>query len=259
MLNLSFAFRDATSAVSEFGAHLEIPSLVPTVFLMQRDVINHYRHSMEHYFTISLYERYLQNSSLGSPYQKWAYFVNENHELLSSMIRNLLSYTSRLVHETECKRRFELHDSLDAKSLSNSYTSPICESRSREKPIGIYVGDDEQLTVTWIRKERRPERVTARGTAGKPTEYFLIERTPDGADSERSISIDEYRYFTESVSQSVYEIRDRQMLDEIKRQGLAEIAELEALNRNFQAVAEKYLEGQEVCLSHTNLNESYWA
>ena len=59
MLNVAFAFRDATSVVREFGEYLEVSSLVPAVFMMQRDVINHYRYAMEHYFTISLSELYL--------------------------------------------------------------------------------------------------------------------------------------------------------------------------------------------------------
>lgn len=158
----------------------------------------------------------------------------------------------------EGKRKSELRDFSNTKSLSNSYTSPICESRYREKPIGIHIHDDQTLTVTWIRTDPRPERVTQRGTVGQPTEYYLIETSSDGADTERPISKEEYLHFTESVSQSTYEIRDRAVLDEIKQGGLAELAELEVLNRSYQKAAEKYLEGREVCNPHINLNESYW-
>lgn len=258
MLNIAFAFRDATSAVTKFGKHLEIPSLVPAVFMMQRDVINHYHYALEHYFTISLNEPYLQNSSLGSPYQKWAFFVNENHKLLSLMIQNLLSYTSRLVHESECKRKIELRDFSDMYRLSNSYTSTICESRYSDKPIGIQVHSDERMTVTWIRTEPRPERIISRGTAGQPTERYRVETSPDGTQIEHPISIDEYRFFTESVSQSIYEIRDRNVLQQIKQRGLDEIKELEDLNRKFQTAAENYVRWRKVCVPHSNLNESYW-
>ncbi len=239
MLNISFAFRDATRAVTEFGEHLEIPSLVPAVFMMQRDVINHYRSCMGG-FTISLNEPGLQNSSFGSPYQKWAHFGNMNHRQLSFMIQNLLSYTSRLVHETECNRRFELRDFLAANKLSNSYTYPICDSRYRHKQIGFHVHDNEKLTVTWIRTKPRPERPIARCEYGGPTEYFFIEKSEDGTETERPISKDEYQYFTEWISQSTYEIRDRRVLDEIKERGMSEIDELESLNKNFQIAADSH-------------------
>jgi len=144
------------------------------------------------------------------------------------------------------------------KSLSNSYTSPICESRYRDKPIGIRVHDDERMIVTWIRTEMRPERFTARGTAGEPMAHYRIETDPDGSQVEHPISIDEYMHFTESVSQTIYEIRDRRVIEQIKQRGLAELDELEELNRRFQKAAEKYLRGRQVCIPHSKLNESYW-
>jgi hypothetical protein len=69
--------------------------------MMQLDAVNHYRHALDHYFTLTLNEPFLQNSSIGTPYQKWAYFTNEDFGMLSFAIHNLLRYTSRLVHETE--------------------------------------------------------------------------------------------------------------------------------------------------------------
>ena len=37
----------------------------------------------------------------------------------------------------------------------------------------------------------------------------------------------------------------------VKERGLAEIAELEALNRRFQEAAENYLAVREICVPHT--------
>jgi hypothetical protein len=39
--------------------------------MMQQDVISHYQYAMSHYFNLTLKEKYLQNSSIGTPYQKW--------------------------------------------------------------------------------------------------------------------------------------------------------------------------------------------
>ena len=258
MLNIAFAFEDAIEAVSQYGEHLDITSLVPAVFMMQRDVLNHYRYGMEHYFTISLDEPYLQNSSLGSPYQKWAFFVNENHSLLSLMIRQLLRYTSRLVHETECKRKHDLHEHSEAKQMSNSYTSPICEIRYADKQIGIRVHEDQRLTVTWVRKEPRPERVMTSGRVGEEPKYFLIETGHDGDRTETPITKEAYSHFSESVSQTDYSISDRSALNQIKSRGAEEIDHLQKLCSQFGDLAERFLSDRQICTPYTNLNESFW-
>src|SRR5262245_39929592 len=102
MLNLAFIFDDANRGLTLYAERLAVVPLPATVYLMQRDVINHYDYALDHYLTLTLQESFLQNSSIGSPYQKWAYFTNADFGLLSFAIHNLLRYTSRLVHETEC-------------------------------------------------------------------------------------------------------------------------------------------------------------
>ena len=76
MLNLTPLFEYANDACSEFGEHLSVPPLPAAIYMMQRDVINHYRYSAR--LAISLDEPYLQNSSFGTPYQKWTKFANRN-------------------------------------------------------------------------------------------------------------------------------------------------------------------------------------
>src|SRR6516164_5056472 len=99
MLNLSFVFDDAIRAVANYGNCLEITPLPSTVYLMQVDVINHYQHALDHYLTLTLDEPFLQNSSFGTPYEKWAHWTNDDFQMLSRTVQNLLSYTSRLFHE----------------------------------------------------------------------------------------------------------------------------------------------------------------
>ena len=154
MLDLSSLYEDSINALDRHGGYLEVRSLPPAVFMMQRDVINHYRYALEHYFTISLSEPYLQNSSHGSPYQKWAFFVNENWGMLSFTVHQLLRYTSRLIHETEMKMLLATGRASEMKDVSNDYTDPLCDFRHNERKIGIHVSQEYSLTVTPLRQSR---------------------------------------------------------------------------------------------------------
>jgi hypothetical protein len=189
MLNLSFIFEDAIHALTTYADHLAVVPLPATVFMMQVDVINHYRHALEHYLTLTLNEPYLQNSSLGTPYQKWAYFTNEDFRMLSFAVHNLLRYTSRLIHETECVALQERERYVEMKRKSNCYTDPICEVRYRNKSIGITVHDDHRLSIVAVRTERSLERVIARSAARGPTLYFRVTSDADGKEQEQPIGL----------------------------------------------------------------------
>lgn len=115
--------------------------------MLQRDLVKHYQYALAHYLCLSLGASFLQNSSLGSPYDKWAKFTNEDFELLAFSVHGLLRYTSRLVHEATCRglsgaRRYD-----EMKTLSNAYTGPICDINAGGV-IGIKVHADHTLSVT---------------------------------------------------------------------------------------------------------------
>src|SRR3954470_210385 len=160
MLNLAFIFDDAIETLTRYAEELTVAPLPAAIYMMQVDVINHYDHALEHYLTRALNEPSLQDSSLGTPYQKWAYFTNEDFKTLSFTIHNLLRYTSRLVHGTE---GLDVHGRLSigrtersreswqkflkqARFRSNSYTDLICEHR-RNKSIGVMVHDNHRLSI----------------------------------------------------------------------------------------------------------------
>ena len=150
MLNIKYIYEDAINALENYSDYLEVPSVAITVYMLQQDVINSYKCALEHYFTISLSEPYLKNSSLGTPYQKWKHFTNENYISLSFSINNLLRYTSRLLHESELlfyenERRYE-----ERTAKSNKYTGPICEIGYHDKFIGIRVLEGEQLELSKV-------------------------------------------------------------------------------------------------------------
>ncbi len=55
--------------------------LPAAVYMMQADVINHYQYALENYLTLTLNE--VENSSLRTPYQKWARVTNEDFTILA--------------------------------------------------------------------------------------------------------------------------------------------------------------------------------
>jgi hypothetical protein len=148
MLNLAPIFEKAIDACDEFGDHLLVPPLPVAVYMMQRDVINHYRHAATHYFPISLTEPYLQDSSHGPPFTKWAKFTNEDFDLLSFTCINLMRYTSRLVYMTvypglEASGRLR-----ETKDRCDGLTHPIYDHKYAGKHLGIHINDGNTLTIT---------------------------------------------------------------------------------------------------------------
>ncbi len=199
MLNLSFIYDDATHALTKYAERLDVSPLPATVYMMQMDVINHYRYALDHYFTLTLSEPFLQDSSIGTPYQKWSHFNNENFGLLSFTIRNLLRYTSRLIHETECIALEEVRRFSERASKSNSYTDPICELRFQDKSIGLTFHEDNHLSIIAIRAEPMTEKVMQRSIHDQPPEYLLVTTDEAGTEHEEPIDKEEFQRLTETI------------------------------------------------------------
>src|ERR1043166_2152290 len=227
MLNLDFVFDDAIDALTQYSDDVAVVPLPAAVYMMQVDVINHYHHALEHYLTVALDEPFLQDSSLGPPYQKWAFFTNEDFGELSFTIHNLLRYTSRLIHETEC---LPTKASYERAIKSSSYTSPICEIR-RNRSIGVVVHDDHRLSIFAMRTRASPRGVTARSKRGEPREAIQTE---------------------------TIDIADRSCLVTLRARGRVELAELKRRNRGFAEVCDAFYQSRRVVQPFSNLNQSYW-
>ena len=65
-------------------------SLVVVLYHLLGDVVNAAEHALTHYFPLTLAESFLQNSSLGTPYQKWAKFTNDDFRKLDECVRRLI-------------------------------------------------------------------------------------------------------------------------------------------------------------------------
>ena len=153
VLKLQFIFEDSIKCLDNASEILQIPSLPIKVFMLQQDVINHYEYAIYHYFKCDLNEGFLQNSSLGSPYQKWMKFTNDDFDLLHYSIHTLLKYTSRLWHETELIYRLSKRNLDSIKEDSNRYTGLLCNINYQSKKIGICVNDNNILHLSSIALE----------------------------------------------------------------------------------------------------------
>lgn len=260
MLNLSYMYKDANAAMAEYADRLTVVPLPAAVYMMQVDVLNHYRYALTHYFTLTLGEPCLQNSSLGTPYQKWAFFVNKNFEMLSFAIHNLLRYTSRLVHETQSPQigrdTSEYMRSFTAKS--NAYTGPLCDIKYKDRPIGVRVHEDQRLTVTAIRRTRHPVPVIMRSALNGPTEYVRVVKDAAGQEREEPTDAAEFDRAMETLEAETVNIIDRSRLAMIRERGMREIASLAELNWAFHEACNAYYASGKVAEPFQNLNEEYW-
>jgi hypothetical protein len=147
MLNIEPVFSDARISILDAGDHLEAASLAATVYLMQRDVINQYRYALDHYLTVELTAPFLQNSSLGTPFQKWAKFTNDDFALLSFHIQNLVRYTARLLCETLSRKRDEERDFAKSKDASSKYIPLLVNLAPAAFGIGVRVEEQDSVKV----------------------------------------------------------------------------------------------------------------
>ena len=260
MLNLSYIFEDANTAMAEYADRLAVAPLPAAVYMMQVDVLNHYRYALTHYFTLTLSEPYLQNSSLGTPYQKWAFFVNKNFEMLSFTIHNLLRYTSRLFHETQCPNvdRDSSEYMRSFKARSNTYTGPLCDIKFKDKPIGIRVHENQRLTVTAIREMRHPVPIIMRSVVNGPAEFVRVVKDATGRDCEEATDAAEFDQAMEELQEETVDIGDRTRLEIIRERGRREIVTLTEHSRKFGDTCNAYYASRKVAEPFENLNQEYW-
>lgn len=260
MFNLAFVFDDAIHAMTKYADHLTVIPLPATVYLMQVDVINQYWLALQHYFTFTLNEPYLQNSSLGTPYQKWAHFTNEDFDMLSFTVHNLLRYTSRLIHETECNALSKERRHSERADKSNSYTEPLWDLRSSKKAIGIRVMEDNRLIVTAFQDEGVQEKVISETLAGGPTYYYRLITGDDGKEYHQPIEAEEFARAAAAIKSENLDISDRSQLQTLKKQGLQELTELRLRNHDFGELCNAFYQRRKTAVAQPfeNYIASYW-
>ena len=189
---------------------------------MQQDVINHYQYSLYHYFRLDLNEKFLQNSSLGTPYQKWKKFTNDDFELLFFSIKTLISFTSRLWHESEEKFRVSNMDLDYLKKDSNRYTNLLCDLNNQN--IGININDNNTLHLSSI--------------------------ALDG------VKLDNGRW--SSIKTKAIDIADRSTIKNLITKAEIEIEALINLKNEYSNRCKSYISTHDVLQEFDNLHASYW-
>ncbi len=259
LLNLCPIFQDAIDVLSQYASHLRVPALPATVYLMQQDVINHYRYAATHYLPLTLNEHFLQNSSIGSPYEKWAKFTNEDFDVLAFTVTNLIRYTTRLIHETEsvalkAERRYH-----EANARSNAYIAPLVEIDCRNRQIGIRVNSDETLTITPFSTETEYEgQVSMHSDANGVTGWWLSTSDADGNQSKHVITKSEYQELTTTLRERAVNLSNRSVLNQLKLTALDECDDLTAANDKFRVLCNSYCSEHEVAMAFDHLHETWW-
>jgi hypothetical protein len=146
MLNLNPLFEDAILAMERHAQRVLTPPLPAALFMLQRDVINHYRCALTRNWDVPLDAPQLQNSSLGSPYDKWRWYANDDLDQLTFAIHGLVRYTSRLFHETTAEALCDTRRFAEMMARSDGYSEPIRQSSSRN--IGIWLDAHQAVWVT---------------------------------------------------------------------------------------------------------------
>jgi hypothetical protein len=222
MLNLERPFQDAVLAFDEASGQLQIAPLAAVVFLMQRDVINQYKYALEHYLTVDLKAPFLQNSSLGTPYQKWAKFTNDDFENLFFAIGNLLRYTARLLDETLASKQRIQHEYGASKATSSLYISQLVGIRHGKAFVGVRCEENELLVVAPLTDSERTDQ-PARG---------------------RALPID-----TEAARNEV--------LYRVQADGESELSRLVAIHEKFSTLCQQYYSEHDVIVPYDALHPSY--
>jgi len=171
-------------------------------FNLLRKILNVTEHAIIHYFTLTLSEPFLQNSQYGSPYQKWAFIINENFQKVDQYVKSLRPLIDHLL----CPQTmFESHIdgwkkiSFLLNRLNNEYA--CCEVNP----------DEPLLTISAINFD-----------------WWL--NTADGSVKPSPKGMHEYPPL---AIKSVISIDDRSVLQSLQSDGISRVEELRALLTQF--------------------------
>lgn len=140
---------------------------------------------------------------------------------------------------------------------TNIYTAALGELRRREMGVGVAVHPDHRLSITPVRSEGVPERVTSWSSAGRPALYFRIVKNSDGTEGEEPIPVEEFRRACETIRPEVIDITDRARLVNVRARGHAEVAELEVLSGAFRRECDRFYRSRQVTEPFDRLHESF--
>lgn len=201
-------------------------SLEIVVYHLLGDVVNAAKHALIHYLPLTLDEEFLQHSSIGTPYQKWAKFTNEDFQDLDNCLRRLVP------------------------AVWNWYHQPFDQSHRDPRSIkGVWRWFNAIKTdyVACVVNPSEPSLTTsALGMDAwvEPTHRELLR-------FENDLGQDKGESSAPIVTRMTYDISDRSVLAELQRAGLARLGELEALNAQFATWLQAHCTMQDIVAPHS--------
>jgi hypothetical protein len=185
-------------------------SLAVVAYHLLGDVVNASDLALTHYLPLTLNEEYLQNSSIGSPYQKWAKFTTEDFRDVDHTLQRLMpvawqlyeGYVSATVPEPGRvkKSAWRLYA-----AINERYRSCMVDR------------DTPSLTMSVINPARLLQQVTDQRTCDRP-EWKFRESDADGEQTLLTLRVD---------------ISDRSVVTGLQRAGLERLGEMRASKGRF--------------------------
>jgi hypothetical protein len=205
-------------------------SLQVVVYHVLGDLVNAAEHALIHYFPLTLAEPFLQNSSIGTPYQKWAKITNEDFEHVDQCVRLLLPLAWGCYEKNVWDR-----------------------SEDEERPFGGLVKD----TWIWLNYIRIRYNccIVDQYVPTLTISTLHLDSWVD-TDGRRVLNVDNLPRWArpelspQIVTESAFDIADRGTIAELQRIGLTRLDEMRRLNDRFATWIRTHCTMEEITAPH---------
>lgn len=196
-------------------------SLHVVMYHLLGDAVNAAEYALTHYFPLTLAEPFLQNSSIGTPYQKWAKFTNEDFQKVDQCIGRLVQAAWDCYENAEELSASTKDAWLWFKTILDGYNCCIVHA---EVPT---------LTISTLHLDGWVDAVGGRfrNVTNKPP-WQLTEPPPP------------------IVTKSAWDIADREAIASLQRIGIARLEEMRGLNDRFAHWIRTHCTMEEITTPH---------
>ena len=212
------------------------------------DIVNSAIHVLYHYLTLTLEEDFLQNSSRGTPYQKWAIVNNNNLRNFDQKVCSLVSII------------YEIYNKCDVYSLKDSCAGRLRNSGEwfthviHNYQACVIREDEPKLTIS---------EINFNGCLSKDGVMFSSIRPRL---LERALLIKGDLSFQDKVEQrfiikSDVSIQNRAVLNDLQREGEANIKSMKASMERLGGWLKRNYTINDVCKNHVrdvNEYQPFW-
>lgn len=242
MLDISRIFEDGIHVFRNFSSSLTVPPLPATIFMMQRDVVDHYGFALMRSLTPYADEECVPVSHAVQRDRRRTNRANEACARLALVVRDVIRYTARLGHATELAGFDPSPRPEDLKNSRIRYVGIITELRRSDAAIGLRMEPGHVLIRTPFATASPEDEAEAHRDADEA--WLVPHKTidahgvahPTGTSGERRSILRPERI----------DISDRTVLQALREEGLREVAELERLNTEFGYMCRAYYRSRTV-------------